>query len=77
MAVYDPVCHPQNTKIVYGPKLRFASVHIIFWGDRSVLQLRFSPYDILGMTHRSINCYMALSALNYLYNSSKTCTKFI
>ena len=32
------------------------------------IQFRFCPYNILGVTDRSINCHMALSAMNYLYN---------
>jgi hypothetical protein len=43
--------------------------------DRSVTrkivygsQLRFGPYNILWVTSRSINCHMALSAMNYLIN---------
>ena len=31
-------------------------------------QLRFGPYNILWVTSRSINCHMALSAMNYLIN---------
>jgi hypothetical protein len=31
-------------------------------------QLRFGPYNILWVTSRSINCHMALSAMNYLLN---------
>ena len=41
--------------------------------DRSVAnkivygpQFRFGPYNILWVTSRSINCHMALSAMNYL-----------
>ena len=43
--------------------------------DRSVThkivyepQLRFGPYNILWVTSRSINCHMALIAMNYLIN---------
>jgi hypothetical protein len=43
--------------------------------DRSVThkivhgpQPRFGPYSILWVTSRSINCHMALSAMNYLIN---------
>jgi len=32
------------------------------------LQLRFGPYNELGVTNRSINCHLTLSAMNYLYN---------
>ena len=31
-------------------------------------QLRSSPYNILWVTSRSINCHMALSTMNYLLN---------
>ena len=33
-------------------------------------QLRFGQYNILWVTSRSINCHMALSAMNYLLNNS-------
>jgi hypothetical protein len=43
--------------------------------DRSVThkivyepQLRFCPYNILWVTSRTIDCHMALSAMNYLLN---------
>jgi hypothetical protein len=36
--------------------------HKIVYGP----QLRFGPYNILWVTDRSINCHMALSAMNYL-----------
>ena len=36
--------------------------HKIVYGP----QLRFGPYIILWVTSRSINCHMALSAMNYL-----------
>jgi hypothetical protein len=38
--------------------------HNILYGP----QLRFSPYNIVWVTSRSINCHMALSAMNYLLN---------
>jgi len=38
--------------------------HKIVYGP----QLRFGPYTILWVTSRSINCHMALSAMNYLIN---------
>jgi hypothetical protein len=38
--------------------------HKIVYGT----QLRFGPYNILWVTSRSINCHMALSAMNYLLN---------
>jgi hypothetical protein len=38
--------------------------HKIVYGP----QLRFGPYNILWVTFRSINCHMALSAMNYLLN---------
>ena len=38
--------------------------HKIVYGP----QLRFGPYNILWATTRSINCHMALSAMNYLLN---------
>jgi hypothetical protein len=39
--------------------------HKIVYGP----QLRFSPYNIVWVTSRSINCHMALSAMNYLLNT--------
>jgi hypothetical protein len=41
------------------------------------IQFRFCPYNILGVTDRSINCHMALSALNYLYNILSSFAKLI
>ena len=32
------------------------------------MDLSFGPYNILWVTSRSINCHMALSAINYLIN---------
>ena len=44
--------------------------------DRSVThkivyapQICFGPYNILWVTSRSMNCHMALSAMNYLLNT--------
>jgi hypothetical protein len=39
-----------------------SATHKIVYGP----QLRFGPYNILWVTSRSINCHMALSAMNYL-----------
>jgi len=39
-------------------------------------QLRFGPYNILWVTSRSINCHMALSAMNYLLNINKDFTSW-
>ena len=41
------------------------------------IQFRFCPYNILGMTDRSINCHMALRAMNYLYNILSSFAKLI
>ena len=38
--------------------------HKIVYGP----QLRFSSYNILWVTSRSIKCHMVLSAMNYLLN---------
>ena len=38
--------------------------HKIVYGP----QLRFGPYNILWVTSQSINCHMALSAMNYFIN---------
>ena len=43
--------------------------HKIVYGP----QLRFGPYNILWVTSRSINCHMALSAMNYLINGHPVC----
>jgi hypothetical protein len=40
--------------------------HKIVYGP----QLRFSSYNILWVTSRSINCHMALSAMNYFINTT-------
>jgi hypothetical protein len=45
---------------IYGPSI----THKIVYGP----QLRFGPYIILWVISRSINCHMALSAMNYLIN---------
>ena len=45
MAVYEPVCHPQNS----------------IWTSASLRSIYYFVGDI-----RSINCHMALSAMNYL-----------
>jgi hypothetical protein len=40
--------------------------HKIVYGP----QLRFGPYNTFWVASRSINCHMALSAMNYLLNNT-------
>ena len=54
----------------YGGAIAMAEAlynEIIEYSDGKIIYC-YSPYNILWVTDRSINCHMALSAMNYLYN---------
>ena len=66
IAVYGPVCHPQNI-IWTEAKLKNRPVTPKYYMDRSEAKLRSIYYfGILGVTDRIINCHLA--ALIYTIN---------